>query len=228
MDIQHLAREYAPILHFHPKEGEHCCFPSDAERVFERCHRDWTLFIEDKTPKSLDQSAPCYYETWVDDDLTQVRYWFWYNYNDFPGTQFGIGKHLGDWEHVELRLFSGLRSVWLLSNHKGTRVSTSHGNLADYYSEQPILERNHIHVWVALGSHANYSSPNSNPRCYARIFCDRIAEGGSIWYTEHILKPLAETNFRAFKGRWGDKKAPRSPLHEHNNRWRNVPDIRLV
>ncbi|MFW9959967.1 MAG: hypothetical protein ACFFDV_03055 [Candidatus Thorarchaeota archaeon] len=227
MDIEKLVREYAPILHFHPEEGRHCCFPSDAERVFETFHKDWTLFREDKTPKSLDQSAPCYYETWVDGDLTQIRYWFWYNYNDFPGTRFGIGKHLGDWEHVELRLFSDRRSVWLLSNHESTRVATGHGGITHYYSEQPILERNHIHVWVALGSHAIYPSAASSPRCYARIFCDKIAEDGSIWHTEQCLKPLSETNFREFKGRWGDKKAPRSPLNECNNRWRNAPDIRL-
>ncbi len=227
MDIEHIVTEYAPILHFHPEEGQHCCFPSDAERIFEMFHKDWTLFKVDKTPKSLDQSAPCYYETWVNDDLAQIRYWFWYNYNDFPGTRFGIGKHLGDWEHVELRLFSGLKAVWLLSNHESARAVTIYGSIAQYYTEQPILEGNHIHVWVALGSHAVYPSPTSNPRCYARVFCDRIADGGSIWYTEQGLKPLSETNFRSFKGRWGDKKAPKSPLNECNSRWRNSPEIRL-
>jgi hypothetical protein len=228
MEIQRLVREYAPILHFHPEEGEHCCFPSDAEAIFERFHNDWSLFKEDKTPKSLGQSTPCYFETWEDDDLIQIRYWFWYNYNDFPGAPLGFGKHLGDWEHVELRCFNDSNTIWLLSNHLGARISTEHGSFENYCTEIPILENNHIHVWVALGSHANYSSPNSNPYCYARVFCDRIAEGGSIWQTAQGLKPMIETNFKAFKGRWGDEKAPRSPLNEYNNRWRNAPDIRLV
>ena len=225
MDVKHLVREYAPILHFHPEEGEHCCFPSDAERIFERFHRNWTLFKEEKIPKSLDQSAPCYFETWVDEDLVQIRYWFWYNYNDFPGGHLGIGKHLGDWEHVELRRFSDQKSIWLLSNHKDARISTNYGNLECHYTEPAILEDNHIHVWVALGSHAHYPSPTSKPRCYARVFCDKIAEGGLIWHTVQNLKPLTKTNFRAFEGRWGDEKAPRSPLNEYNNRWRNAPKI---
>ncbi|MFW9959313.1 MAG: hypothetical protein ACFFCT_14695 [Candidatus Odinarchaeota archaeon] len=227
MDIQQLVRDYAPILHFHPEEGEYCCFPNDAEKVFERFHRNWSLFKEDKTPKRLNKSTPSYYETWVDDDLIQIRYWFWYNYNDFPGGYFGIGRHVGDWEHVEVRVFSEQKRIWLLSNHKSARISTSQQNLAGYCIEPPILERNHIHVWVALGSHANYPAPTSKPRCYARVLCDRIEADGSIWHTALGLKPLVETNFHTFRGRWGDWRAPRSPLNEYNNRWRNAPDIRL-
>jgi hypothetical protein len=228
MDIQQLVREYAPILHFHPDEGKHCCFPSDAEKTFERFHKDWTQFKEDKNPKRLDQSTPCYFETWEDDNLVQIRYWFWYNYDDFPGRHLGIGKHLGDWEHVEVRFFADLRVIWLLSNHLETRISTNQGTITGYQTEIPTLENNHIHVWVALGSHANYPSPTSKPRCYARFFCDKIADGGAIWHAMQNLKPLNETNFCSFEGRWGDKKAPRSPLNEYNNRWRNAPDIRFI
>jgi hypothetical protein len=228
MDIQQLVIEYAPILHFHPDEGEYCCFPSDAEKIYERFQGDWVLFKEDKNPKSLDPSAPCYFETWEDDDLIQIRYWFWYNYNDFPGGLLGIGKHLGDWEHVEIRLFRDLKSIWLLSNHLEARISTNHRIRTGHHIEKPTLENNHIHVWVALGSHANYASPNSKSRCYARILCDKIMDGGAIWQTEQNLKPLTETNFRSFEGRWGDEKAPRSPLNVYNNRWRNAHDIQPI
>jgi hypothetical protein len=228
MDIQQLVIECAPILHFHPDEGEYCCFPSDAEKIYERFQGDWALFKEDKNPKSLDPSTPCYFETWGDDDLIQIRYWFWYNYNDFPGGHLGIGKHLGDWEHVEIRLFRNLKSIWLLSNHLEARILTNHRIRTRHHTEKPILENNHIHVWVALGSHANYASPSSKPRCYVRLFCDKIMDGGAIWQTEQNLKLLTETNFRSFKGRWGDEKAPRSPLNVYNNRWRNAPDIQPI
>lgn len=228
MDTKQLAREYAPVLHFHPEEGIYCCFPSDAEVIYERYHKDWTLFGEDKTPKHLDTSTPCYFETWANDNLVQIRYWIWYKYNDFPRGYFGIGKHLGDWEHIEVRLIRGLGPIWLLSNHLSARASTHDGTFPGFITEQPILEENHIHSWVALGSHAHYSSPTSRPRCYARVFCDKIAEDGPVWYTEQVLKPLADTNFNTFEGRWGNEKSPRSPLSEYNNRWRNAPNLRPV
>jgi hypothetical protein len=88
----------------------------------------------------------------------------------------------------------------------------------------PILDGTHLHVWVALGSHAHYPAPDSKPRCYARIFCDKIKDGGAIWNTHMSLKSMDKVNFRNFTGRWGDEKAPRGPANEYNNRWRNAPD----
>jgi len=228
MSIQQLVRGFAPVLHFHPKEGEHCCFPSDAEEVLKRYHMDWTLFGEGKAPKTLDRSAPRYFGSWTDDNLTQIRYWIWYNYNDFPTGPLGIGKHLGDWEHIEVRLFQGLDPVCLLSNHDSARIAASSGTFPGFATEAAMLEDTHLHAWVALGSHAHYPSPTSQPRCYARLFCDKIADNGATWHTEQNLKSLADTNFNAFKGRWGDQRSPWSPLNEHNNRWRNTPDLRPV
>ena len=81
-DIHSLAKRYAPILNFHPEEGEFCCFPSDAEETYELFHTNWELFVEDRNPKELLPSTPCYYEFWEDEEFTQIRYWFWYRYND--------------------------------------------------------------------------------------------------------------------------------------------------
>ena len=110
-----LVRAFAPILHFHPEESEHCCFPSDAEKIYDLYHKNWDRFEVTKIPKTLDESTPCYYEIWTDQKMIQIRYWFWYNYNDFPGTYFGIGDHLGDWEHVEVRLYNALKSALTLN-----------------------------------------------------------------------------------------------------------------
>jgi hypothetical protein len=227
MNTIELVKAYAPILHFHPKESSHCCFPSNAEKIYELFHDNWDRFEITKTPKILDDLAPCYYEIWTNRIMTQIRYWFWYNYNDFPGTHFGLGNHLGDWEHVEVRLYSGKGvqdAIWLLSNHLSARVASLTKIVPGFHTEPPILRGTHIHVWVALGSHANYPSAQSIPRCYARIFCDKIEDNGEIWITEKVLKKLDETNFRKFTGRWGDAKAPRSPVNEYNNRWRNAPN----
>ena len=226
-----LVKAYAPILHFHPEENTHCCFPSDAEKIFQMYQEDWSNFQVTKAPKKLDESAPCYYEIWTSKPMTQIRYWFWYNYNDFPGTHFGLGDHLGDWEHVEVRLYNGTQvqdAIWLVSNHSSARVASVTKTLPGFDVEVPILGGTHLHVWVALGSHANYPSPQSTPRCYAKIFCDRIQDRGEIWITEKVLKKLDETNFRDFVGRWGDEKAPRSPRNKYNNRWRNAPDFEPI
>jgi hypothetical protein len=228
MNLDQLVREYAPILHFHPDEGDFCCFPSDAENIYEEFHRDWTKFKEDRSPNTLIYSTPCYYETWTDDEMTQIRYWFWYNYNDFPKAPFGLGKHIGDWEHVEVRIYEENSlddTIWLLSNHLEAAIASFDITLKNIHPERPKLDKSHIHAWVALGSHANYPLPTSKTRSYGRVLRDRIRDEGDIWHTEHGLKPILETNFRDFKGRWGDEKSPRSPLSEYNNRWRNFPNI---
>jgi len=226
-DIHNIVRRFAPILHFHPKEGEYCCFPSDAEEIYSKFHNDWDLFIEDKQPKELLPATPCYYEFWVDKKLTQIRYWFWYRFNDFPGTTLSLGKHVGDWENVEIRFYGSTDledAIWILSNHHEARLASLSKTLQGFDREDVILEDEQIHIWSALGTHANYPSPMSKPRCYFRYFCDKIADDGAIWNTQENLKPMETTNFCTFEGRWGDKKAPRGPANEYNNRWRNAPN----
>lgn len=225
--IYDLVRRFAPIVHFHPDEGQFCCFPSDAEEIYVRFFTNWDKFIEDRSPNELLPTTPCYYEYWEDEGLTQIRYWFWYRYNDFPGAPFSLGKHVGDWENVEVRLYDSTRvedAIWTLSNHYEARLAATSKTLPGFTNEGITLSGEQIHVWSALGTHANYPSPRSKPRCYARFFCDKIADGGPVWYIDS-LKHMAETNFCAYEGRWGDKKAPRGPANEYNNRWRNAPNL---
>jgi hypothetical protein len=226
-DIHSLVKRFAPILHFHPEEGKFCCFPSDAEETYELFNRNWDLFVEDRSPKDLLPSTPCFYEFWEDEGFTQIRYWFWYRYNDFPGAPLRIGKHVGDWENVEIRFYDSTEIedvLWMLSNHYEARLASLSMTLQDFVREDAILNDEQINVWSALGTHANYPSPLSKPRCYVRFFCDKIADGGAIWNTRESLKPIEQTNFCTFKGRWGDKKAPRGPANEYNHRWRNAPN----
>lgn len=225
-----VVRDYAPILHFHPNEGSHCCYPSDAEEIYERYSMDWSLFEEDRTPSCLLASTPCYYELWNEKQMLQIRYWFWYRFNSFPAPG-KRGDHLGDWEHIEVRLYNEpvdeSIAIWLLSNHLTARlVSRPQGVILEgFVSETAILTGNHVHSWVALGSHAHYPSPSSRPQCYAKFFCDKIADAGERWKTWTNLIPLSETNFAEYTGRWGDSRAPRSPTSEYNNRWRNAPNL---
>ena len=228
MNIEQVVNDYSPILHFHPDEGRFCCYPSDAEEIYLQFRHNWNEFQEDKSPNTIDPTAPCYFETWVDDDMIQLRYWFWYRYNDFPQAPFGLGKHIGDWEHVEVRLYNGTETtdaIWLLSNHLEAKIASLALRFGKKSPERPSLDEKHIHIWVALGSHANYPSPDSKPRCYGKLICDKIRGDGEVWNTKNGLKMIHETNFSQFIGRWGDEKSPRSPLNEYNNRWRNLPNF---
>lgn len=152
-------------------------------------------------------------------------------YNDFPGASLSLGKHVGIWENVEVRLYASTRpedAIWVLSNHYEARLASLSKTLEGFVRENPILDQNRINVWSALGTHANYPTPLSKPRCYFRFFCDKIADGGTVWNTQENLKHLEKTNFSKYEGRWGDKKAPRGPANEYNNRWRNAPNLKPV
>ena len=229
-NIPNLVSELAPVLHFHPREGTYCCFPCDAEETYSEFGNDWSRFIKDLTPKQLETDTPCYYEVWCEEDLIQIRYWFWYHYNRFPRAPFGKGEHLGDWEHVEVRCYLGSEEdyiLWLLSNHLGFRLASLNKSytLPSFEAEPALLTGYHINAWVALGSHAHYPGPNSKPYCSGRILCDKISESGDEWQTWTNLRILRETNFTGYTGRWGDDRAPRSPFNEYNNRWRNAPKL---
>jgi len=229
-ELESLVSSLAPILHFHKDEGRYCCFPTDAEETFTTFGTDWKQFKKDLAPNILDPTTPCYYETWKDEDLIQIRYWFWYRYNKFPDIPFRLGDHLGDWEHVEVRLYPklsiGESAIWFISNHNTARVTSYPTTVTfpQFKSETSSFSDNHIHVWVAMGSHANYMSPYSRVYCVARRYCDKLSKDGSVWKTEQNLIPLSETNFVSYMGRWGDRKAPRSPTNAYNNRWRNAPN----
>ncbi len=151
--IETIIEQFAPILHFHPDEGKFCCYPSDASLIYKQFSDDWSKFDVDMTPTQLDTSAPCYYEYWIAEEFIQLRYWIWYNYNRFPGVMFGKGSHLGDWEHIEVRVYTDLEEsehtgIWLLSNHLTARLTSrpNHYTFGEFIPEQPVLTQNHIHA----------------------------------------------------------------------------------
>jgi hypothetical protein len=228
METPQLVKDYAPILHLHPDEGVYCCFPSDAEVVYDHYSNRWEEFQKTLTPSTFQDGTPCYFERWQDKHMTQLRYWFWYNFNRFPRAPLGMGEHLGDWEHVEVRVYSEDEVIWLLSNHLQSRLASLPAalTLPGYKTSEPVLEHRHIHAWAALGSHSVYPSPDSKPYCIGGVLCDKIADGGWAWLTEKNLVDLKSTNFFEFQGRWGDSRAPRSPTNDYNNRWRNAPDLK--
>ncbi|MFX1369398.1 MAG: hypothetical protein ACFFAY_12440 [Promethearchaeota archaeon] len=233
-DSEHFVSLFAPILHFHPNEGSYCCFPSDAESIFEQYANDWIKFKGEMVPKELDPLTPCYYEVWHEPHMIQMKFWFWYNYNRFPRTIFGRGRHIGDWEHVEVRHYpldsETPGTIWLLSNHLQAELVSYPGFFTvPGFTQKPItLTDNHVHVWVALGSHANYASPHGKKKRFMGLWKDMTEEGGLTWHTKDSLKSLDDTNFAHYEGRWGNEKSPRSPRNPYNSRTRNAPLVRPV
>lgn len=74
-----------------------------------------------------------------------IEYWFEYLYNDF------YDKHEADWEGVTVFLQGGKPSGVSYSAHQGRRWSR--------WSAQSSQNGTHPIVYVARGSHANYSKP---------------------------------------------------------------------
>jgi hypothetical protein len=245
--VPQIVKTYAPILSFHPDEGSQCCYPGDAEQAFPEA-LSWAS-TDGRTvgtfgphfsrePKTLNPNAPCYYQLAENcqhceiGNITRIKYWFWYGFNDFPECPDVGGSHPGDWESVEVILIGEQVHVYLLSNHTGY--------IAVWPDQTPYVYDSHIKVWVGSGSHANYPAPNSKGYCYeieviGASCCDRIADGGSVWYTENNLKGLAgkdpPLNFAAYQGYWGDPLSPtctETTDGKHNRQFENqIPFYRI-
>jgi len=200
------AQTYCPIFHFHPNEGRQCCFPSDAEIAYPRARAGRTG--EHRTPTTIDHASPCYFQYWHDEhrSLERVKFWLWYNFNDFPQGPDFLGSHPGDWEHIEVLLREGVVVGYYLSNHEAARL------LAPNSAQRQGLR---LRVWVANGSHAHYPNYHS-PDLYCRLgFCDEVAAHGNTLDPVGHLRNVDDTNFGRdqFGGDWGDGKRIFGPPH---------------
>jgi hypothetical protein len=210
IDINTVAK-FAPQLHFHPSEGNQCCYPSSAEIAYPRAKIGQTG--EHRIPKNLEHYAPCYYEAFGSEDAFRIKYWFWYNYNDFPqGPDHLIffdlpGSHPGDWEYIQIFFLNGTPYQYNFSNHKGARMKKPH---------EVSVVNNLLQVWVGNGSHANYESPNPTNIASYYGFSDEVKDGGSVWYTGNNLVFVLNTNFGIdnYLGDWGDGEKIFGPLNK--------------
>lgn len=93
----------------------------------------------------------------AENDWTILQYHFFYVFNDWRLAANGINHHEGDWEMVAVYLKNDEPYAVLLSQHGSgaleywkdvRRVRDENGN-----------ETTHPLIYVALGSHANYSQP---------------------------------------------------------------------
>ncbi|MEI7663375.1 MAG: hypothetical protein WCK34_14300, partial [Bacteroidota bacterium] len=126
-----------------------------------------------------------------------IRYWFWYNFNDFPQGPDVEGSHPGDWEYVQLFFYNNNTLYQVnFSNHTGARKKGP---------GQVYMTDNHVHVWVGNGSHANYESQNP-PDIYCwGPWCDEVNGFGPVWTCINLVNVYKTTFGRDnYCGDWGD------------------------
>ena len=136
--------------------------------------------------------------THVDTQSNVIQYWFFYAFN--AGD---LNRHEGDWEMIQVVLSNGQPSEVMFSQHYSGQKATW---------SQVEKEGDHVKVYVAKGSHANYIKSFSGK---AGLASDTVADNGKILRpTEYTIDLLEDQPWLSFPGRWGWVGADQSTVAE--------------
>ena len=248
---ENIAEQYAPILYF--EQGE-TCYPVDVSYHIDNSYLyqftgDEPLLI-DESPSDLNLSVYFTGDYYLDNMLgttddeniiqdyqsklntlgyrvychihqsggtTVVQYWMFYAFNKGE-----LNQHEGDWEMVQIVLSGGTPTDVMYSQHHGGQRATW---------DQVERDGDHIKVYVARGSHANYL------RSYSGKFgvaSDIVGANGKILESgDYTLELLESQDWLSFAGRWGEfdsyedvfrgKVGPQGPMHRENGVMWNSP-----
>jgi len=221
-----MVQEYAPVFYF---EGEETCYPISAEFHIQNSHlytvgnsnpistnpteseiasystdtfQDYYLDNQLGTIENYDQIISSaknwentngnvvYYHMFADNSTqsTVIQYWMFYGFNKGE-----LNQHEGDWEMVQI-IFSGgePQLVSYSQHHSGQKASW----------DQVEKDGNHINVYVARGSHANYLRSYSGK---LGIASDLVGSNGVVLKpNDYQLKNLEIEDFLTFRGKWGE------------------------
>ncbi len=204
---QALADTYAPIFYF---EGEETCYPIDASYHIDNSQLtcidpflEETCFYDNTHGTIKDDGVINHYKSVMDsygftvyyhnyDDIatgsTVIQYWMFYAFNKGE-----LNQHEGDWEMVQVVIDdNGPSWVSYSQHHSGQKATWS----------QVEKDGNHIKVYVARGSHANYLRSFSGK---LGIASDIVGANGKILnHDEYILDNLEDQTWIDFEGRWGE------------------------
>ena len=203
-----IAETYAPIFYF---EGEETCYPIDAQYHLDNSDLvcidpllEGTCFYDNTHGTIKDEGVINHYKSVMDsygytvyyriyDDFatssTVIQYWMFYAFNKGE-----LNQHEGDWEMVQVVIddFDGPLWAAYSQHHSGQRASWS----------QVEKEGNHINVYVARGSHANYLRSYSGK---LGIASDIVGANGKVLnYNDYTLESLDNQSWIDFQGRWGE------------------------
>ncbi len=248
---ENIAEQYAPILYF--EQGE-TCYPVDVSYHIDNSYLyqftgDEPLLI-DESPSDLNLSAYVTGDYYLDNMLgttddeniiqdyqnklstlgyrvychihqsggtTVVQYWMFYAFNKGE-----LNQHEGDWEMVQIVLSGGTPTDVMYSQHHGGQRATW---------DQVERDGDHIKVYVARGSHANYL------RSYSGKFgvaSDIVGANGKILESgDYTLELLESQDWLSFAGRWGEfdsyedvfrgKVGPQGPMYREDGVMWNSP-----
>ena len=241
---ENIAEQYAPILYF---EQDETCYPVDVlyhidDSYLYQFTGDEPLLI-DELPSDLDLSVYVTDDYYLDNVLgntddenviqdyqnklstlgyrvychihqsggtTVVQYWMFYAFNKGE-----LNQHEGDWEMVQVVLSGGTPTDVMYSQHHGGQRATW---------DQVERDGDHVKVYVARGSHANYL------RSYSGKFgvaSDIVGANGKILESgDYTLELLESQDWLNFAGRWGEfdsyddvfrgKVGPQGPMYREN------------
>jgi len=218
-----LINKYLPILYF---EGEETCFPVD---ILYHIDNSYLYRFNNGDPEKIDETVTIeeisnyssnnymFLDNILgqptDDEIikdyqnkekilgykiygrltnegtkTIIQYWFFYSFNKGE-----LNQHEGDWEMVQV-VFNGDNPKYVMySQHLSGQKATW---------DQVEKQENHIKVYVARGSHANYLRSYSGK---FGIASDIVGTNGKILYEEdYKIEILESQGWLDFAGRWGE------------------------
>ncbi len=116
-----------------------------------------------------------------------IQYWFFYAFNGGD-----LNRHEGDWEMIQVVLTNGQPSQVMFSqHHSGQKAKWS----------QVDKQGDHVKVYVARGSHANYIKPYAGK---IGLASDTVGDNGRILRpTDYNIEVLNTQPWLSFGGRWG-------------------------
>jgi len=205
--------DYAPVLYFEKNE---CCYPVDVSYLLgdnpllDAIPKLKTIEIEGTTVFYVDNPAGTVNDNGVIDDyrskMSQYGYTVYYTVNkSVPGYTFiqywmfyafnagEHNRHEGDWEMVEVAIpDSGEKWVGYSQHYSGQKATW------DLVEKQG----DHIKVYVARGSHANYLRSYSGK---LGIASDIVADNGKILFPDdYKLVKLSDQIWLNHSFLWGE------------------------
>ncbi len=158
--------------------------------------------------------VPCWTELWYEEPYLQVKYWFWYPFNDHPNdTNLNLFDHEGDWEHIELRAKildkKSFRYFYYFDRH-----GRSHSVLPSQWESSIDGIKQHPIIWAAEGSHVPYERSDIHEKIEVQkgvpgltTMFDNVADSDIRWKTFDSLNfkhKEPQNPVWTFKGQWGD------------------------
>lgn len=173
-------------------------------------------------PEDLDATAPLYVHIFPTINhafpgTITVQYWMFYPFNGPTHDILRAGAHEGDWEHVSIIIDPSSETILAV-------YFAAHSHEAFWLDpwQLHVEDGSHVHVYVALHTHASYESAGDKrrrlellPRVHLTDYC---RDDGLTW-TPSLLVNLGEdghpyptTHWTHFNGHWGSRRREYSPV----------------